>query len=85
MTEDKLRKFVKELMEPVFDNLVNMMMGMYSKVFASLPDTMTPEQKFDFIKPIIESQNASINNGFASIDVNELKKQVEEMYATTRS
>ena len=45
MTEEKIRKFVKELMEPVYDKLVDTVMAMYRDVFTKLPDSMTEDKK----------------------------------------
>lgn len=82
MTEEKIRKFVKELMEPVYDKLVDTVMAMYKDVFTKLPDSMTEDKKLETIKTIIKSQQAIINNGFESINVDDIKKQVEDLYGT---
>lgn len=83
MTEERIRKFVKELMEPVYDKLVDTIMAMYKDVFNKLPDSMTEDKKLETIKTIIQSQQAMINNGIESINVDEIKKQVEDLYGTT--
>lgn len=78
MNEQKLKGLIKDLLEPVYDDLVTCVFDMYKDILSNLSSTMPEDQLVDFVKPLIEAQAASLRQSFKSIDISKLAQQVKE-------
>lgn len=78
MNEQKLKELIKDLLEPVYDDLVACVFDMYKDILSNISTTMSEDQLVDFVKPLIEAQAASLRQSFKSIDISKLAQQVKE-------
>lgn len=78
MTNDKLKSLIREILQPVYDELVDCVFGMYEKVLPNVPADLTDQQAIDFVKPLLEAQAESLKQSFKSIDISKLATQAKE-------
>ena len=76
MNEQKLKALIRELMEPVLDDITELIYNMYSKVTVNMPAGMLEEQQVEMLKPLLESQAKAISASFKTLDINKLKEQM---------
>lgn len=57
---DKIKPLVKELMQPVFDQLVDTCCILFGSISDNLPSNMPDEEKDKIIRQILDSQAQSI-------------------------
>lgn len=67
MTDDKIKQMIKETLEPLFDELVELNFKVFSNLTKNLPADMPEEQKVDLIKGVLKSHGdtlaASVKTG----------------------
>lgn len=58
--ETKIKSLVRELMQPVFDQLVDTCCGMFKSITDNLPADMPESEKEKIVKQILDAQAQSI-------------------------
>ena len=78
MNETVLKQMVRELLEPLFDGLVDLCMRVYGPMVKSFPDDMPSEVQQEIIEQIISEQNASILANLKNAVPEDLEAKLKE-------
>lgn len=78
MNETDLKQMVRELLEPLFDGLVDLCMRVYGPMVKSFPDDMPSEVQQEIIEQIISEQNASILANLKNAVPEDLEAKLKE-------
>ena len=85
MTDEKIKQLIRETLEPMFDELVELDFKVFSSLTKSLPADMPEDKKLELINGILKSHGdalaASVKNSLpADFDI-----KVKEAYNGRRS
>ena len=78
MNETVLKQMVRELLEPLFDGLVDLCMRVYGPMVKSFPDDMPSEVQQEIIEQIISEQNSSILANLKNAVPEDLEAKLKE-------
>lgn len=76
---DKIKPMVKELMQPVFEQLVDTCCNLFGSISDNLPSDMPDEEKDKIIKQILDAQAQSITNSIKSVVPEDLADKLKEV------
>lgn len=80
MTEDKIKQFCRELLQPVFDQLVDMQYTIISAMNNSLPKDLPDDQKEKLLKTMFKQHQDIMLNSFKAAMPKDLEAKVKEAY-----
>ena len=78
MNETVLKQMVRELLEPLFDGLVDLCMRVYGPMVKSFPDDMPSEVQQEIIKQVLSEQNSSILANLKNAIPEDLEAKLKE-------
>lgn len=78
MNETILKQMVRELLEPLFDGLVDLCMRVYGPMVKSFPDDMPSEVQQEIIKQVLSEQNSSILANLKNAIPEDLEAKLKE-------
>ena len=78
MNETVLKQMVHELLEPLFDGLVDLCMRIYGPMVKSFPDDMSLEVQQEIIKHVISDQNSLILANLKNAVPEDLEAKLKE-------
>ena len=78
MNETVLKQMVHELLEPLFNGLVDLCIRVYGPMVKSFPDDMPLETQQEIIKQILSAQNASLLANLKSAVPEDLEAKLKE-------
>ena len=78
MNETVLKQMVRELLEPLFDGLVDLCMRVYGPMVKSFPDDMSSEVQQEIIEQIVSEQNSSILANLKNAIPEDLEAKLKE-------
>lgn len=79
MNETVLKQMVHELLEPLFDGLVDLCMRIYGPMVKSFPDDMSLEVQQEIIKHVISDQNSLILANLKDAVPEDLEAKLKEV------
>ena len=74
----RVRVLCKELCQPVYDNMVDFMVTMYSNVMSKFPRNMTESEKGKILEGLIKTQVDKTTEAFKNIDIEKLKTDLDK-------
>ena len=80
MTNDKIKQLARELLQPVYDTLVDTCVTIYSPVAENLPNSLSDEQKLEMIKGILDAQSKSIQESMKASLPEDFEQKLKEAY-----
>lgn len=75
---DKVKLMAREILQPVFDQIVNMSCGIFSSVYNNLPENMPVEEKEKLVQGIIEHQRDALVTSIKAGVPPDFDKQLKE-------
>lgn len=75
---DKVKLIAREILQPVFDQLVDVSCGIFSSVYDNLPDNMPAEEKEKLVQGIIEQQRDALVTSIKAGVPPDFDKQLKE-------
>lgn len=76
--ETKIKRLVSELMQPVFDQLVDTCCGMFKSISDNLPADMPDSEKEKIVNQILDAQAQSIVASIKSIVPEDFADKLKE-------
>ena len=77
---NEIKQMVREIMQPFFDEVIEISCRIYSPVYGNLPDSMSIEEKNSIVKPVLEKQCAAMIAGIKSSIPEDFEKQLKEAF-----
>lgn len=78
MNETVLKQMVHELLEPLFDGLVDLCMRVYGPMVKSFPDDMPLEVQQEIIEQVLSEQNSLILANLKNAIPEDLEAKLKE-------
>lgn len=78
MNETVLKQMVHELLEPLFDGLVDLCMRVYGPMVKSFPDDMPLEVQQEIIEQVLSEQNSLILANLKNAVPEDLEAKLKE-------
>lgn len=85
MTDDKLKQMIKETLEPMFDELVELNFKVFYNLTKNLPADMPEDQKLDLIKGVLKSHGDALAANIKASVPTDFDTKVKEAYDGRRS
>lgn len=85
MTDDKIKQMIKETLEPMFDELVELNFKVFSSITRNLPADMPEDQKLDLIKGVLKSHGDRLAESIKFSMPADFDTKVKEAYNGRRS
>lgn len=85
MTDDKIKQLIRETLEPMFDELVELNFKVFSNLTKNLPADMPEEQKLDLIKGVLKSHGDILAKSVKTSVPADFDTKVKEAYDGRRS
>lgn len=85
MTDDKIKQMIKETLEPLFDELVELNFKVFSNLTKNLPADMPEEQKVDLVKNVLKSHGDTLAASVKASVPTDFDTKVKEAYDGRRS
>lgn len=85
MTDDKIKQMIKETLEPMFDELVELNFKIFSGITNNLPADTPEDQKLDLIKSILKSHGDMLVASIKSSVPADFDTKLKEAYNVRRS
>lgn len=85
MTDDKIKQMIRETLEPMFDELVELNFKVFSSITKNLPADMPEDQKLDLVKSILKSHGDALVNDIKSSVPADFDTKLKEAYNGRRS
>ena len=85
MTDDKIKQMIRETLEPMFDELVELNFKVFSNLTRSLPADMPEDQKLELIKGVLKSNGDSLAASVKASVPPDFDTKVKEAYNDRRS
>lgn len=85
MTDDKFKQFIRETLEPMFDELVELNFKVFSNLTKNLPADMPEEQKFNLIEGVLKTHGEALAASVKASVPEDLDTKVKEAYDGRRS
>ena len=76
--DNRIKPFVRELLQPVFDQLVDTCCGMFESITDNLPSDMPDEEKDKIIKLVLDAQAQSMTASMKSIVPEDFANKLKE-------
>lgn len=76
--DDKIKQLVRELMQPVFDQLVDTCCSMFKNIVDNLPADMPESEKEQIIKQILDAQAQSMTASMKGIVPEDFANKLKE-------
>lgn len=85
MTDEKLKQMIRETLEPMFDELVELNFKIFYNLTKNLPADMAVEEKEELIKGVLKSHGDMLVNAIKTSVPDDLDAKVKEAYDGRRS
>lgn len=85
MTDDKIKQMIRETLEPMFDELVELNFKVFYNLTKNLPTDMAVEEKEELIKGVLKSHGDMLVNAIKTSVPDDLDAKVKEAYDGRRS
>lgn len=85
MTDDKIKQMIREILEPMFDELVELNFKVFYNLAKNLPADMAVEEKEELIKGVLKSHGDMLVNAIKTSVPEDLDAKVKEAYDGRRS
>ena len=85
MTDDKIKQMIRETLEPMFDELVELNFKVFYNLTKNLPADMSVEEKEELIKGVLKSHGDMLVNAIKTSVPDDLDAKVKEAYDGRRS
>lgn len=85
MTDDKIKQMIRETLEPMFDELVELNFKIISGITKNLPADMPEDQKLDLIKSVLKSHGDMLVASIKSSIPADFDTKLKEAYNGRRS
>ena len=85
MTDDKIKQMIRETLEPVFDELVELNFKVFSSITKNLPADMPDEQQLDLVKGILKSHGEALVANIKTSVPKDFDTKLKEAYDGRRS
>ena len=85
MTDDKIKQMIRETLEPMFDELVELNFKIFYNLTKNLPADMSAEEKEELIKDVLKSHGDMLVNAIKTSVPDDLDAKVKEAYNGRRS
>lgn len=85
MTDDKIKQMIRETLEPMFDELVELNFKVFYNLTKNLPADMAVEEKEELIKGVLKSHGDMLVNAIKTSVPDDLDAKVKEAYDGRRS
>lgn len=85
MTDDKIKQMIRETLEPMFDELVELNFKIFYNLAKNLPADMSAEEKEELIKGVLKSHGDMLVNAIKTSVPDDLDAKVKEAYDGRRS
>lgn len=85
MTDDKIKQMIRETLEPMFDELVELNFKIFYSLTNNLPADMSAEEKEELIKGVLKSHGDMLVNAIKTSVPDDLDAKVKEAYDGRRS
>lgn len=85
MTDDKIKQMIKETLEPMFDELVELNFKIISGITNNLPADMSEDQKLDLVKGVLKSHGDILVSSIKSSIPADFDTKLKEAYNGRRS
>ncbi len=85
MTDDKIKQMIRETLEPMFDELVELNFKIFYNLTKNLPADMAVEEKEELIKGVLKSHGDMLVNAIKTSVPDDLDAKVKEAYDGRRS
>ena len=85
MTDDKIKQMIRETLEPMFDELVELNFKVFYNLTKNLPADMAVKEKEELIKGVLKSHGDMLVNAIKTSVPDDLDAKVKEAYDGRRS
>lgn len=85
MTDDKIKQMIRETLEPMFDELVELNFKIFYNLTKNLPADMAVKEKEELIKGVLKSHGDMLVNAIKTSVPDDLDAKVKEAYDGRRS
>lgn len=85
MTDDIIKRLIRETLEPMFDELVELNFKVFSSLTKNLPADMSDEQKLDIVKGVLKSHGDTLAASVKASMPADFDTKVKEAYNGRRS
>ena len=85
MTDDKIKQMIRETLEPMFDELVELNFKIISGITKNLPADMPEDQKLDLVKGVLKSNGDSLAASVKASVPPDFDTKLKEAYNGGRS
>lgn len=80
MTDDTIKRLIRETLEPMFDELVELNFKVFFNLTNNLPADMPEEQKLDLIKGVLKSHGDALAANIKAGVPTDFDTKVKEAY-----
>lgn len=77
---DKVKQMAREILQPLFDEIIDTSCRIFSCVYDNLPDSMPIEEKDNIVKSILDKQCDIMIKSMKSGIPTDFEKQLKEAY-----
>lgn len=85
MTDDKIKQMIREILEPMFDELVELNFKIFYNLNRNLPADMTDKEKEELINGVLKAHGDMLVNAIKTSVPDDLDAKVKEAYNGRRS
>lgn len=85
MTDDKIKQMIRETLEPMFDELVELNFKIFYNLNRNLPADMTDKEKEELINGVLKAHGDMLVNAIKTSVPDDLDAKVKEAYNGRRS
>ena len=85
MNDDIIKQMIRETLEPMFDELVELNFKVFSSITKNLPADMPEEQQLDLVKGILKSHGDSLVANIKTSVPKDFDTKLKEAYDGRRS
>ena len=85
MTDDKIKQMIRETLEPMFDELVELNFKIFYNLTKNLPADMTDKEKEELINGVLKAHGDMLVNAIKTSVPDDLDAKVKEAYDGRRS
>lgn len=85
MNDDIIKQLIRETLEPVFDELVELNFKVFSSITKNLPADMPDEQQLDLVKGILKSHGEALVANIKTSVPKDFDTKLKEAYDGRRS
>ena len=85
MNDDIIKQLIRETLEPVLDELVELNFKVFSSITKNLPADMPEEQQLDLVKGVLKSHGEALVANIKASVPEDFDTKVKEAYDGRRS